>query len=166
MYQVISTNVDTRGKPFVSTIEHTQAEIYATQWHPEGAQFWYDIWSFNQQPSTIRVSQYAANFLVGRLRMNNRSFPTPEDAFPHLVSRYPIGYHPADQYAGFYCLVESVPAPTYKSKAEAWETIGLLALIGLALSVAGNVFLYKFSSAAVKPEPRPKRESQRLVNEV
>lgn len=38
-FQMVSTNVDTNGVEFVSTFEHPNHRIYATQWHPEANQY-------------------------------------------------------------------------------------------------------------------------------
>lgn len=39
MYNLISTNVDRKGKPFGSTLEGKTLPIYAVQWHPERNQY-------------------------------------------------------------------------------------------------------------------------------
>jgi hypothetical protein len=38
-FQLLSTNVDRKGKAFVSSVEAFNFPIYATQWHPERPQF-------------------------------------------------------------------------------------------------------------------------------
>lgn len=45
-WRVLSTNVDRKGKAFVSTIEAVKHPIFATQWHPERPPF--DIESENR----------------------------------------------------------------------------------------------------------------------
>jgi gamma-glutamyl hydrolase len=43
LYNLISTNVDRKGKPFGSTLEGKIFPIYAVQWHPERNQYAYSI---------------------------------------------------------------------------------------------------------------------------
>ena len=38
-FKAVSTNIDTNGLEFVSTLEHTKHKIYGTQWHPEANQY-------------------------------------------------------------------------------------------------------------------------------
>lgn len=38
-FEVLSTNSDSRGRPFVSTIEGKQYPVSASQWHPEKNNF-------------------------------------------------------------------------------------------------------------------------------
>ena len=38
-YRILSTNVDRKGRPFVSTIESKKYPIYGVQWHPEKNRF-------------------------------------------------------------------------------------------------------------------------------
>src|SRR6185437_459477 len=42
-YSVLSTNVDTLGQPFVSSIEGIDYPFWATQWHSERTQFEWDV---------------------------------------------------------------------------------------------------------------------------
>lgn len=52
-FDVLSTNVDRNGRPFVSTIEGKSAPVYGAQWHPERPQFeWRDDASHRSIPHT------------------------------------------------------------------------------------------------------------------
>lgn len=80
-WRVLSTNVDRKGTPFVSTIEAIDYPIFATQWHPERPPF--DIGSENNinnksctdsmcgiahSIEAITVSNYTSNFFVNQCR--------------------------------------------------------------------------------------------------
>ena len=56
------------------SLEHPTADVYATQFHPEAAQFWFEA-GLNRNASTIRVSEYFSAFLASRLRMSRNKFP-------------------------------------------------------------------------------------------
>jgi len=87
-YDVLSTNVDYAGLPFVSTMEAKNYPFAATQWHPEKNNFeWGGIGKLGTKaiphgPEATAVSQYMANFVVGEARKSGHRFPTPaaEDA--------------------------------------------------------------------------------------
>ena len=80
-FNVLSTNVDRAGSPFVSTIESKQYPIFGSQWHPEKNAF---EWSrnhdgtfyeaINHSPDAIKVGQWAANFFVDRTRQSVHRF--------------------------------------------------------------------------------------------
>ena len=151
-FTVISTNVDTHGKPFVSTYEHNTANIYGTQWHPEAAQFWYGQ-GLNKREETLRVSQYAANFLASKLRTTRGTFPAvvlkadgsaPDDTWlPTLMPQYPIVHNPAQEYVGFYCVAPNTPTrATLQAERNAlFVVVAALAvafLVALGCCVAGR----------------------------
>ncbi len=81
----LSTNVDKQGKTFVSTLEHSSAPIYATQWHPEANQYDVDDKEgfFDTTPSraaeAVQVMQYLSNTFVDETRRNERSFDNEDD---------------------------------------------------------------------------------------
>jgi hypothetical protein len=103
-FDVLSTNEDVVGKDFVSLYEHKTAEIYATQYHPEAAQFWYGL-GFNKKPASLRVSTYCGDFIVSRLRRVTANKFT-DDSWKSILlinSNFPIVQQPADEVTGFYC---------------------------------------------------------------
>merc|ERR1711879_233907 len=79
-FQVLSTNVDSRGRPFVSTVEARHYPISATQWHPEKNNFeWGKIGKLGYEaiphsPEAVLLSQYMANDFVSRARQNSKRF--------------------------------------------------------------------------------------------
>jgi gamma-glutamyl hydrolase len=105
--QILSTNVDATGRPFVSSFQHRSAEIYGTQWHPEAAQFWY-LPGLTRDPATIRVSTFASAFLTSRLRRVTRNrFAANDDSWKKLLlidSNWPVVDQPASEVTGFFCV--------------------------------------------------------------
>lgn len=83
-FQVLSTNADSRGKRFVSTIEARQYPISASQWHPEKNNFeWGKIGKLGyaaipHSPQAMALSQYIANNFVQRARQSSHHFTSPE----------------------------------------------------------------------------------------
>lgn len=90
-YQLISTNVDRKGKAFTSTMEGKTAPVYGTQWHPERPQFeWTSGMNINHTAGAIRSMQAAANFFVDQARLSKHAFPTPEAEQDAMMYQYPI----------------------------------------------------------------------------
>ena len=63
-FNVLSTNVDRKGRAFVSTIEGREAPLYGAQWHPERPQFeWHTTEQktgrdlINHSPHAVRSMQ-------------------------------------------------------------------------------------------------------------
>ena len=81
-YNVLSTNVDYAGKPFVSTYEAKSFPFYATQWHPEKNAFeWGGIGKLGEKAiphgaHATAVTQFVANFFVGEARKSGHRFKT------------------------------------------------------------------------------------------
>jgi len=97
-FQVLSTNTDSDGKPFVSTIEARRYPISATQWHPEKNNFeWTTSIDIPHSKEAVLVSQYVANLLVSRARWNSHVFRSLEAEKKALIYNYkpvadPQGY--------------------------------------------------------------------------
>ena len=75
-WDVLSTNVDRDGLPFVSTIEaRGSAPAWGVQWHPERNQFEFDTYkNIAHTPSSIRAMQAVAAFLVSQSELNDHRF--------------------------------------------------------------------------------------------
>ena len=94
-FDVLSTNDDRQGRPFVSTIEGKTQPIYGTQWHPEKNIFeWgenadgspYEV--INHSADAVSVSQKLVNFFVAEARKNDHKFDTPEAEQAALYYNY------------------------------------------------------------------------------
>jgi len=79
--RVLSTNVDRKGREFISSVEGIDAPIYAVQYHPEKNIFeWgtYDSGApyevINHSPNAVKVSQGLANFFVAETRRNSNTY--------------------------------------------------------------------------------------------
>jgi hypothetical protein len=83
LWRVTSTNVDRRGKPFVSTLEPTSLQFpyYGVQYHPEKNPFEYGFQVgttipyevINHSPDAVRFSLYVAQFVVDLARRSRRA---------------------------------------------------------------------------------------------
>ena len=105
--EVLSTNVDKQGKPFVSTVEGRKGlPLYATQWHPERPGF---CWGKDEHsPHTeeaIAVGNWMARRFVARARESSHSFGSSDvpvvekltlirDGNDFLYKFAPMGSHP------------------------------------------------------------------------
>lgn len=111
--RVLSTNMDRKGREFISSVEGITAPIYAVQYHPEKNIFeWgtYDSGApyevINHSPHAVSVAQSLANFFVGETRKNRNVYdlaqsrpffeelPTDTDKSPGFVEVYylfPVG---------------------------------------------------------------------------
>ena len=100
--KVISTNVDTSGKPFVSAFEIVDGgrNIFAVQFHPERPQYQFTHDKITHERETIDLAIYFSRFIYDRLQLNNHSFDSQEEAnamllenYPHQVTGWGLGHY-------------------------------------------------------------------------
>jgi gamma-glutamyl hydrolase len=92
-FNVLSTNVDRKGRPFVSTIEGKTMPVFATQWHPERSVFEWDLQEI--MPHTgdaIAAMNYLTRQYVDRARYNHHKFPNPEIEQASLIYQFTPTY--------------------------------------------------------------------------
>ena len=80
LFDVLSTNTDRQGRPFVSTIESAQ-NLYAVQWHPEKNAFENALSEdgtpfegINHSPEAVAATFALAQAFVGRARASRHHF--------------------------------------------------------------------------------------------
>ena len=90
LFDVLSTNHDRQGRPFVSTIESSQ-NLYAVQWHPEKNAFelgeqanGLPFEAINHGADAVAATAALAATLVAKARESTQSFP---DRAAHLIYR-------------------------------------------------------------------------------
>ena len=89
-FNVLSTNVDRKGKKFVSTIEHRSLPIAATQWHPERPQFEFKAGTgINHSATAVSAMQEVANYFVGLARQSSHSFDSEAEMLRSLIFNTP-----------------------------------------------------------------------------
>eukprot|EP00466_Bigelowiella_natans_P008780 jgi/Bigna1/55007/estExt_Genewise1Plus.C_480036 len=96
-FSVLSTNRDSKGHEFVSSIEANSYPIYGTQWHPEKANFEWNSAAIPHLPESILLSQSMANLVVGESRKNDHHFESQQEEDKALIYNYqaikdPTGY--------------------------------------------------------------------------
>ena len=75
-FEAVSTNVDTNGIKFVSTFEHTEHKIFATQWHPEANQYDpdpKDASGIVHSTEATTAMNYMAEFIISQARLTKRA---------------------------------------------------------------------------------------------
>lgn len=88
-FDVLSTNVDTTGHPFVSTMEAKSVPVYAVQWHPERPQFdWTYGRRINHGAHAVEAMSWVSRFFVGEARKNERSFASKQEEEQALIYNY------------------------------------------------------------------------------
>lgn len=88
-FNVLSTNVDRKGREFISGWESKKFPIYGTQWHPEKNPFeWTLQENLPHSPDAILVTQYMSNFFVSETRKNNHSFSNVNEETAALIYNY------------------------------------------------------------------------------
>lgn len=103
MFRVLSTNLDYKGKEFVSTIEGIDYPFYGMQWHPEKNIFeWTRKARISHFPNAIEISQEIVNFFVNEARKNHQHFKSEEEEINNSI----FIYNPT--YSGGTSLFEQV----------------------------------------------------------
>ena len=68
LFDVLSTNTDRKGKPFISMIEGHVYPMWGTQWDPEKVSFeWDNELAIPHSSSAIRINMYPATFFVDQM---------------------------------------------------------------------------------------------------
>ena len=102
-FTILSTNVDRKGKPFVSTIEGRFYPIFATQWHPEKNSFEFNpSQAFPHSADAVLVSLAMSNFFVGECRKNSHAFPTAQDEEMSLIYNTEVQFIPSGYFSQIY----------------------------------------------------------------
>jgi len=96
-FNVISTNNDRKGAPFLSMIEGKMYPIYGGQWHPEKNLFEFGentdgtaYEAINHSAHAREVAQYVANFFVDECRKSDHKFPNEKQEDASLIYNYPV----------------------------------------------------------------------------
>ena len=98
LFHATSTNIDSTGRPFISTIESFTMPFFATQYHPEKNNFEYanaypnedvPFETINHSQNAVYVSQHLANFFVSQTRKNKFGRYSLVERYP-LVFSYPM----------------------------------------------------------------------------
>ena len=101
-YRMLSTNVDRRGRAFVSTMEGVTNPVYAVQWHPERPAYeWTPDMGIPHDMAAVRANQWMAQFLGSEVRKNAHTFTNATmEALFSIYSYVPID--PSASSAQFY----------------------------------------------------------------
>jgi gamma-glutamyl hydrolase len=87
--EMLSTNVDRIGRPFVSTFEHKSYPFYGSQWHPEKNAFeWNPKESIPHSADAVSLMQHVANFFVNEARKNDHAFESVEAETAALIYNF------------------------------------------------------------------------------
>ena len=79
-FTILSTNVDLKGKPFVSTFEAKKYPFYGAQWHPERPMFtWHPSENVIHNDRTIEAGLWMARRIVESARRSKSSFESDEE---------------------------------------------------------------------------------------
>ena len=133
-FSVLSTNIDTRGRMFASTIEAKGgAPIFGTQWHPERPQFeWTPGMIFIERDAAIETAMFTlASKLVDFAKQSKRSFPSAAAEESALIYNYrPVGDNSYEAY--FF-------APASTVERLALSPTGELSAVSKPITVCGSL---------------------------
>ncbi|XP_078072379.1 gamma-glutamyl hydrolase-like [Mustelus asterias] len=88
-YKILSTNMDSQGIEFISTMEALNYPIYAVQWHPEKNSFeWSRKKYIAHTPNAVKVTSYMAEFFVNEARKNWHQFCNETEEKNALIYNY------------------------------------------------------------------------------
>ena len=90
-FNVLSTNTDVNGQPFISSFEGKDSiNIFATQFHPERVPYEFSNDIIGHSEDDVKVSLYLSLFISTRLRLNNNSFPDAARVDKRTLENYPL----------------------------------------------------------------------------
>lgn len=94
-FDILSTNHDLKGTPFISTIEAKHAPIYGTQWHPERSQFEFNDYDHGiSYTQSARNAMYAASsFFANQCRKSNQAFDSFDTLDKYIIFNYSPTYN-------------------------------------------------------------------------
>merc|ERR1712232_143116 len=93
-FNILSTNFDTKGQEFVSSVEAKEYPFTGTQWHPEkNAYEWGGVGTMGETAiphgdHATQVTQYMANNLVKRARRNFHAFASDDELESYLIYNF------------------------------------------------------------------------------
>ena len=80
MFTPTAISYDNDGKAFVASMEAKAYPFFATQFHPEKAQFvFYPGTKIDHSTESIHYNRYFADFFVEQCKMNGNSFSSYEE---------------------------------------------------------------------------------------
>jgi gamma-glutamyl hydrolase len=91
-FRVLTTNLDRKGKAFVSSTEGVTLPIYTTQFHPEKPLFEVQPTATDHSFASIVGNSYTQRFFVQQARANSRAFPTPAAEAAALIYNFAPAY--------------------------------------------------------------------------
>uniref|UniRef100_A0A4W3GWZ9 folate gamma-glutamyl hydrolase n=1 Tax=Callorhinchus milii TaxID=7868 RepID=A0A4W3GWZ9_CALMI len=102
-YSILSTNTDSKGVEFVSTMEGIRYPFYGVLWHPEVNRFmWKTDRSFPHSANAVQLSCSLADFFVNEARKNFHHFPNVEEERAALIYNDLPRYVPTSDYIQVY----------------------------------------------------------------
>lgn len=91
-WRFMTTNEDSNGLEFISTLEHSRYPIYGLQFHPEKNVYeWRRDKNHPHSAKAVRVSQYFGNFFVNEARKSGHKFPASEEE-EYMIYKHPVKY--------------------------------------------------------------------------
>jgi len=103
-WNILSTNEDSDGVEFISTIEAQDYPFYGTQFHPEKNQFeWAEKYpNIPHSREAIQVGQYFGEYFIEQARMSNHKFESRSEEEKYLIYNYqPFYSGPEGRNYGF-----------------------------------------------------------------
>jgi len=92
-YDVLSTNQDKQGKPFVSTMEAKKYPFFGVQWHPEKIMFeWATGTQINHSFDSVELNSWTSRFFVNECRMNDHHFVDTQTEKEALIYQFTPTY--------------------------------------------------------------------------
>eukprot|EP00347_Sterkiella_histriomuscorum_P001892 403370267 len=84
-----SISKDNNGKSYVSSMESNQYPFFATQFHPEKAQFvFYPKTQIDHSTTAIFYNRYFSDFFVNQCKLNNNNFASFEEEQSLITENY------------------------------------------------------------------------------
>ena len=89
MFTPTAISYDNQGVPFVASMESKDYPFFATQYHPEKAQFiFYPGPKIDHSDASIFYNRYFADFFVDQCRRSDATFDSYDDEVQALVENY------------------------------------------------------------------------------
>jgi len=155
-FQITSTNLDMKGRPFVSTIEAKQYPVYGVMYHPEKNNFEYGLMdadqtlteyqidepyeAINHSEEAVQLSMQLASFFVDKVRRSTNGIYNMTKRHPVLY-QYPVVS--GREFEEQFIIPQAEDWKKESDEKKPWNYNGLEWMVALVCIISFFSFIYR-----------------------